>query len=468
MDPRVLALVVAAAILLCWPMLILGAPLMFADSASYVRGGQAGLDELLSMVLPTTSSGEASIVAGKGEFIRSMPYAAFAYLAASTPLGLAGTTFLQAVLVLFMAAALAGRAAEAPRREIAAAVLVLALLTPLPWYGSYLMPDIFAAAVVLYAAVLVSSFDRLSAAERILLALIATLAIASHYGHIPLAAATIGVALAIRWAERRPNFGAAVLAGVAPVVATLLVNFVSSAALLDSPSAAPRRLPVLLARSIEDGPARWYLAESCDTERYAVCEIFDEIPSTIEQVLWSKDGLTWRATAEQSARIRQEEWVILWRAFLEYPFQQSWSLARNAARQFVSIGADDFHPAEIEGLDPLGVRIMADARLGTLLEGFGMLWAATALGGAAAIAAMAARDRLSAGREREIVAVVLIGLVANAAIFGGLSAPADRYQGRLIWIVPMLAALFWLERRRRAAASVRDAAQSPTGEPATE
>jgi hypothetical protein len=38
--------------------------------------------------------------------------------------------------------------------------------------------------------------------------------------------------------------------------------------------------------------------------------------------------------------------------------------------------------------------------------------------------------------------------MANAAIFGGLSAPVDRYQMRVIWIVPMVAALFWLSRRR--------------------
>jgi hypothetical protein len=43
--------------------------------------------------------------------------------------------------------------------------------------------------------------------------------------------------------------------------------------------------------------------------------------------------------------------------------------------------------------------------------------------------------------------VVVVGLAANATIFGGLSAPVDRYQMRVIWIVPMIAALFWLARR---------------------
>lgn len=463
---KVLALVIAAAVLLSWPMLILGAPLVFNDSGRYVRAGEAGVNLLLSTVF--SSGGSASSVSASGaasevQFIRSIPYSVFAYVAASTPLRLVGTTLLQASLVLYMVVALSGRAAEAPRRDITAAALVCALTTPLPWYGSYLMPDILAAAVVLYAAVLISSFDGLSTGERILLGVIATLATASHYGHMPLAAASTGAALAMRIAARRPKFGTAALAGAAPLAVTLIVNLVSSAAVLDSPSLAPRRLPVLLARSIEDGPARWHLEENCATERYAICEVFDEMPSSVQQALWGKNGIWKAATAEQFDRIRQEELVIIWRAFLEYPLRQSLSLARNVALQFVSIDADDFYPAQFAWDDPVRIRILDDARPDALLEGFGLLWAVTALGGAAAIAAMAYRDGLAFGREREIIAVVLFGLVANAAIFGGLSAPADRYQGRLIWIVPLLAALFWLERRRRVAERVRSKARALVG-----
>ena len=44
--------------------------------------------------------------------------------------------------------------------------------------------------------------------------------------------------------------------------------------------------------------------------------------------------------------------------------------------------------------------------------------------------------------------VAVAGLAINAAIFGGLSVPVDRYQGRVVWIIPALAALFWLNRRK--------------------
>jgi uncharacterized membrane protein YtjA (UPF0391 family) len=67
---------------------------------------------------------------------------------------------------------------------------------------------------------------------------------------------------------------------------------------------------------------------------------------------------------------------------------------------------------------------------------------------ALAILGFALRDRLSAmPDERALLFVVIIGLVANAFIFGGLSAPADRYQARVIWLVPLLALLYVLNRR---------------------
>jgi uncharacterized membrane protein YfcA len=62
--------------------------------------------------------------------------------------------------------------------------------------------------------------------------------------------------------------------------------------------------------------------------------------------------------------------------------------------------------------------------------------------------------------ELEALAILTAGLLANAAIFGGLSAPADRYQARLVWLLPLLLALVWLGRRR---AHDRGAAPWPRG-----
>jgi hypothetical protein len=342
------------------------------------------------------------------------------------------------------------REAEAPLVDVALVALVCGTLTSLPWFASYLMPDLLAAAVLLYAAMLVRSFDVLSIPQRTVLGLLAAFAIGSHYGHIPLAVACIGAALAFRLLQRRLGFSVLV-AAVAPIAAVVAANAALGMLFFDEPSAAPRRLPVLLARSIEDGPARWHLEDHCASARYTICEVFTEIPSSMDAVMWSEGGLHRVATAEQMNRIREEEFLILGRAFLAYPLQQTWSLIGNTVKQFVSLGTRDFLSAEIERLSGVVNVSFNRQRLRGLLNAFDLMHGAAVAFAFVVIAIFAWGDRLRSGpREREVLAVVLFGLLANAAIFGGLSAPTDRYQSRVIWLVPVLAGLFWLERRRRA------------------
>jgi hypothetical protein len=50
------------------------------------------------------------------------------------------------------------------------------------------------------------------------------------------------------------------------------------------------------------------------------------------------------------------------------------------------------------------------------------------------------RNRLLA-----LTGVILFVIIANAAVSGGLSAVDSRYQARIVWLVPMLAAFYLLE-----------------------
>ncbi len=93
----------------------------------------------------------------------------------------------------------------------------------------------------------------------------------------------------------------------------------------------------------------------------------------------------------------------------------------------------------------LGVRLDSN-EIRAPVEAFATAWMVSAVAAALWIALLAVRGRLSRP-EQDMALMVAVGLVANAAIFGGLSAPADRYQARVIWLVPALAAVFWLSRR---------------------
>jgi hypothetical protein len=256
------------------------------------------------------------------------------------------------------------------------------------------------------------------------------------------------VLIVLLW-RRRLTLGLAILV-VLPIGLALGGNMLASKLAFHEASAAPKHLPILLARSIADGPALWHLQENCPKKRYAICEVFETVPSNIGALLWAKDGLLNKATDEQMTRIRAEEPVILRRAFLEYPRQQSWSLVGNAVLQLGAIGTEDLRWSALTRTGDGGFSMgpgRFEPRAG--FDRIAKLNIGVTLLAIAVLLACFGRDRLTATpHERDLICVALAGLAANAAIFGGLSAPVDRYQARVIWILPLLALLFVLHRLR--------------------
>lgn len=459
-SPLGVALAIGGAVLLCWPMLLLGGPLLFRDSPTYLAGGEVIWETTRALLLSRLETGADATGAGAAVepegaaalsqaaasawAVRSAPYALFAYLTASTPLGLLGPILLQGAAVLLLLFALLDREPLAPRRDVALAAGACATLTTLPWFSAFLMPDVLAAAVVLWAMLVARGLDAFDWAQRGVLVALAAGAIVSHYGHIPLAAATVAAALGLRLLARRLTV-LAVGVGLAPLALAAGTNALVGAIAFDGPSLAPRRLPLLLARSIEDGPARWHLEARCPDGSYAVCEVFaDGIPTNVGEAMWAEGGLR-HASTELLTRVRAEEPLILWRAFLEHPVAQIASLTGNMAEQFVLVGGGGFRATALSRAPEGGFRFERGPPQGWI-EALGAVQTVIVLASALFLAALAASGRLTRG-ERDLVLVLAVGLAVNAAVFGGLSAPDPRYQARLAWLVPATAALVWLRMR---------------------
>lgn len=430
-----------------------GSPLLFYDSIMYIDQGQTGVERILGLIWPHSNGGVGAnsgvgLVNGEAEsviatkFVRSIGYSAFAYVTSLPPLGGFGTILAQATIIAGVIGVLFGRLVLAQPLDALIALGVCIAVTPLPWFVSYLMPDILAAVPIVCGLIIVRGLEGVGRWVLLLLFAVTTFAAMSHYGHLPLALAVGLAALAVLLAQSRLTLAAVVLA-LAPTAVAGVVNMAGSQVAFEEVSVAPKRLPLLLARSILDGPARWHLEAHCPEQGYAMCEIFDTIAdNNPRSLLWS----IMSSTPEQLERIRQEETLILRRAFMEYPLQQTWSLARNSLKQFWTIGTLDITWGRMSR-DSSGEFVRQDAgRKG--LEFVAATHVASTLAAIWLIAFWAWRDGLRVGeREREMLFVGVVGFAVNAAIFGGLSAPADRYQSRVIWILPLLAALFWLARR---------------------
>jgi hypothetical protein len=314
------------------------------------------------------------------------------------------------------------------------------------------VPDILAGVTIAGALVLTVFFDRVGIVLRLTLVALIAFCITTHGSHLPLAFCVVVAGAVASFVLKRPPVGLAVrrsLWFVSPIVLAVAALLGTSYVAFGEPSLAPKRYPIQLARSVSDGPGAWHLRDHCATERYAICEIFGTNPPRhVRDFLWSENGVRYRATPEQMERIRAEESTIVRRAAMEYPVHQLSRAATNVVWQFFAFGTDDLvFGGRIAGDldDPSLVQAQPDNRmLKTVSE------VLIYLSFAAGIALLFALRRRLRSVEIAAISIALLGLLANAAVCGILSAVTDRYQGRVAWILPVLALIIWLRVRAEA------------------
>jgi len=279
--------------------------------------------------------------------------------------------------------------------------------------------------------------------------LLTALSITVHGSHLPLTFAVLVAGVTANlWLRRRtsvPLFAWAVSPVVLAVVALLATSYVAFGEL----SLAPKRYPIQLARSVADGPGAWYLRDHCATQHYAICELFGRNPPRdVGDFLWAKTGVRYRATPEQMDRIRAEESMIVRAAAMEYPGVQIRRSVTNTFVQLFRFGPQGliFGQRIVGAEDPTLEQASPD-RPALKVAGFFLIYASFL---ASIVALIAYRRRLTR-EEVAAICVVAVGLFANAAVCGILSAVTDRYQGRVAWVLPALACAIllrmWNERR---------------------
>ena len=469
-DPgsREISIYLITVALLLWPLAVNGSPFYSADSASYLRGGAFGfnagllfLQQWWQSIASTASAvtagidpkaAAASAVAEAGG-VRSLIYSVTTYLLRFPGNSLLALAIAQAGAVALVVSCL--RRLIAPQLGLRSSLAVagaLAALTSAPWYAAYAVPDIPAGITIAGALALTLFFDRLGIVLRLALVALIALCITTHGSHLPVAFCVLVAGAVANFVLQHPSQRLAARSSlwfVSPVILAVAALLGTSYLAFGEPSLAPKRYPIQLARSVSDGPGAWHLRDHCATERYAICEIFGpNPPRRVGDFLWSENGVRNRATPEQMERIRAEESTIVRRAAMEYPVQQLSRSATNIFLQLFDFGTDDlvFGERMIGGVDdPSVVRNRPDnLMLKTLSE------AVIYLSFVASIFLLfVLRPRLRSV-EVAAISVALVGLLANAAVCGILSAVTDRYQGRVAWILPVLAIIIWLRVRAEA------------------
>ena len=443
---------VLAVLLLLWPALLNGYPLVFSDTGTYllqVLERHLGWDRpvfysLLMVPLHATLSTWPVVIA-------------------------------QAVLTLYLLH-LALRIFAGSARLLPAIVGVLAIVTGLPWVTAELIPDFSAALLAIVMCVLVAAPERLGRREQLGLAAIAAGLISLHQSNLPLALLLL-VALRVL---RRP-LGAAAALGVrgmvlaaGPLLAATLalsaVNLIGHG----RASPAPYGNIFVLARSLADGPAMETLRRNCPQSGWRLCVLVQEgQPTDADLFLWRGDSALYRVGG--AVRESPEAGAILRATLAERPGAVLRTALVNFFRQLGMVATGDGLMAWPDTVTPVIHRDFPPAearRYDAALQTQGRLSVPVWLSDLHAVALLAGVVATLVAlpialRRRHCVAALcvatLICLLGNAAITGALSGPHDRYQSRIAWLpvfAPMVAGL-----ALRRAASARTL--SPLHDPAS-
>lgn len=420
----------AGGLLLLWPAVLNGYPLVFTDTGAFLH---QTLGPLMIWDKPWVY----------GPMLHALHWRVTLWLPAL------GQGVMLSWLLWLVQRAVRGRAAAQAHLWLMAGV---AALTAAPWVASLLMPDVFAPATVLALFLLASG--TLSRRETAGMLVLATLAVASHLSHLPLAAALVALLAVLRraWLPAVP-LGAA-------LALLVVTNLVGHGRLAVSPYGAS----FLLARLQADGPVTRTLRAECPAAGWDLCGAVARLPMDSDEFLWSPHSPLNEA-ADGTPRwfgpvaLAPEAGAILAATFRREPRGVAAAMLANTWRQLgmVRVG-DALIP---DSLDiTVGARLREgfpaaeQARFATALQARGELPAAAApllaphrwvlvLGGALALLAWR-RSAAWGDRQRlALVLSVLVGLGANAFATGALSGPHHRYQARIAWLLPLAGVLGW-------------------------
>ncbi len=475
-------IVLAGAALILAVVAGFGHPTVFTDTDDYYALGKELATDVGLVAPPDLSDADvaqAKIDAHMGHTqmaSRSAVYGVFLYgLESAADLWL--VTLVQALLVAWPVATL-WRVALPSRRQTGAlvAVAIVALLTPLPFFTGFAMPDIFAGVGALVAALLLVYPNRIGRAERWGLAVLLVFSLAVHTSHILLMVVMVavggGVLLALR-VERR-----AVVRRLGVLVATIVLAGVANSLYgigIRLTTGEPlRNQPFLTARLLADGPGRTYLRHACATgEKYTLCRFAKKPLSDSEDILWSDlpaTGVFMLSDFATRMKLEDQEGRFVLGTLAYAPGAQLVASLRNWGRQLAMDYVDDpvRDPAYYltdpywrqTNLPPMIARVADCGPRHTLCRSRLTVAASKAWHGAVALLAVAVvlgtllwRRRVTAPalppRLVAATAFLIAAVVVNAAVCGILSGPFARYQARIVWLVPLVAVLLVAAHREQ-------------------
>jgi hypothetical protein len=482
-----IGLALLATVSLLWPALINQQPFIFPDTTAYVRAADAAAFKALGITTPWTgelfkrqeraapfgagSSQDTSkqktnaaplqsstVLAG-----RSIYYGAFLYislfLTGSFWLSAATQAMMTAACIMFATRRWCKTEHEGARAWFPLLVIVgLAVGTPVAFFSCYMMPDIFAALGLLACVMLVTMTRAMKRHEIVFWFLVLCAAALFHSANLLILAALVGAALVLRLVR----LASVSSQGLIIVLFGLLVGVAGevafNAAVTRTTGASPIRPPFIMARLIDDGAGTRYLQSVCPAhpDAYIVCRYRSRLPLPSDEFLWNADprfGVFMTVPVLEQRELSNEQRRFAIGVLLHDPLGQAAASLRAVLKQMSYIALSEFnYPPTMRAffvakLPPVPLNQQRTTLAYAQHMPVSWIEIATIAFTLISLIMIATQfvvtwKRAGGVSDRSTaLMLILFGVGINAVICGALSTPHDRYQARVIWLLPLFALL---------------------------
>jgi hypothetical protein len=469
-------LAVAAAVLLLVPIIINGYPLLYDDTTAYMRRSAGALVVYLGPAFgsewldPERTEWLRSSVESAGTVVGSAQaetqprqwtsgrsvYYGFTIYALALLADLWGPAVFQALIAGILLYLCWFRVLNLRSARLFLLICaVLAVASSLSYFVGLIMPDVFAGFTILASATLLFGWNRLRRAERLVTVGIASFSIMAHDTHLLLAGGLLGTALiCVLLQKLSKRSGEVVPAGVIAVAVCLAVGVLGNLAYRQAAIAVtgkpPIRLPHITAHMASLQPSVAYLKDSCPQNHWTVCKHVDDLPMDWIDFMFGHPDVYDRASPDKRRRLSEEQLEIAGSMLRDRPVTTMNLAATEAGRQLFAFSYYDLGQESLlrKDVPPPVQNVIRRTQLVKHPELIDWLSAlqqvVVVLGFITVLALTLARRKLrDESAARSLTWFVLAGVAINAVICGVLAYPYDRFQTRVVWLVPTMA-LFWL------------------------
>jgi len=362
-------------------------------------------------------------------------------------------------------------------------LLLVVLLTPAPWYTGQISPDIFTPILFLALIILALTYKESTISNTIFIGSFLCLSVCVHSSNLLIGAITAGsiifwfIVKRSAWKLWKKFLIIVCVAFISGILFIISSNIWSNYGATLNPTGKV----FILARILEDGPGLKYLRDICKEPELKTCaslpllekarkvEVDDPESKSPELRNLVASSFLWGGGLTASGGIfsvNREAGSIIKGAIKTYPSEQFGALIRNmgyqlkvfsvenqfnstlkieAMNQFFNTHYSDFYGDYLNSLQSLG-KIGALTHLLNPIYFYVVIFSIISLLGSYFLF-------LQGFISPEKISLTLFSLCffigANALITGGLSGIFDRYQSRVIWLLPAVSILLLLGLLKR-------------------